>query len=333
MELTFWWMPLAALGFAAIGAWLYLGWRKRTRDRLRREGVPVAHSERLTALPEYRRVIQRYRVLLAGVLVVVVVAAGAGVLLASRVSKVEIVEPQSYKRDIMLCLDVSGSMTDVDAKIVDTFASLAGQLHGERIGLTVFDSSAVQVFPLTDDYDYVKRELISYRDSFKSQGESGLRYWTGTDLGQGASLIGDGLASCVTGFDGDTSKTRPKSIILATDNYVNGSPLFTLKQAGQLATKRDVRVYGVDPVDYSADGSLDSVATEFKDVVDGTGGAFYGLTDSNTVPSIVQKIDAQEAGLFTGSKRLVTSDHPAPFAIAALLLVMATLGLLWRVRL
>jgi hypothetical protein len=57
------------------------------------------------------------------------------------------------------------------------------------------------------------------------------------------------------------------------------------------------------------------------------------LTDTDTVPSIVQKIDAQEAGLFVGSRRLVTSDHPAPYAIAALLLVMAALGLLWRVRL
>ena len=51
------------------------------------------------------------------------------------------------------------------------------------------------------------------------------------------------------------------------------------------------------------------------------------------MPAIVAKIDSQEAGLFTGSKRLVVSDHPVPLVIAALLLVMATMGLLWRVRL
>lgn len=333
MELTYWWMPLVALAVVGVGVWLYLGWRRRTRERLHRDGVPVAHSERLTELPAYRRVLRRYRTLLAGVLVMVVVASGVGVLLASRVSSVEVVQPQSYKRDIVLCLDVSGSMTDVDAKIVDTFASLAKNLHGERIGLTVFDSSAVQVFPLTDDYDYVKTELTTYRDSFRSQGESGLRYWTGTDLGDGASLIGDGLASCVLGFDGDTSSKRPKSIILATDNYVNGSPIFTLKQAGALATKRNVRVYGIDPVDYSGGQGLDSVATEMKNVVDSTGGGFYGLTSTDTVPAIVQKIDEQEAGLFTGARRLVVSDHPGPLVVIGLLLVMAAFGLLWRVRL
>ncbi|MGA1812274.1 VWA domain-containing protein [Frondihabitans sp. 4ASC-45] len=333
MELIFWWMPLAAIGAAIVGAFVYVRWRRRTRERLHRDGTPVAHSERLTELPEYRRVLRRYRALLSALLVVVVVASGAGVLLSSRVASRDVVEPQSYKRDIMLCLDVSGSMTDVDARIVDTFATLAKGLDGERIGLTVFDSSAVQVFPLTDDYDYVRSQLTSYRDSFRSQGESGLRYWTGTDLGQGASLIGDGLASCVLGFDGDDSGKRPKSIVLATDNYVNGSPILTLTQGAALAKKRDVRVYAIDPVDYSADGSPDKVATELKTAVDSTGGGFYGLSSSDTVPSIVQKIDAQEAGLFTGAKRLVIADHPAPFAIAALLLVIGALGLLWRVRL
>ena len=333
MEVTFWWMPLVALGCAGGGVVVYLRWRRRLHSRLRREGIPVAHSERLTALPEYRRVIRRYRALLACLLVAVVVASGVGVLLASRVSDVEAESPRSYTRDIVLCLDVSGSMTDVDAKIVDTFASLAKSLHGERIALTVFDSSAVQVFPLTDDYSYVETELTAYRNSFRSQGASGLQYWTGTDQGDGASLIGDGLASCTLAFDGDRSTTRPRSIILATDNYVNGSPIFTLQKAASLAEKRSVRVYGIDPVDYSASGGPDAVATEMKKAVEGTGGGFYGLSGGATVPTIVKRIDAQEAGVFTGAKRLVVRDHPGPLLVVGLLALLASLGLLWRVRL
>jgi Ca-activated chloride channel family protein len=332
VELIFWWMPLAALLVAALGAVGYVAWRRRISGPSGR-GTPVAHSERLTALPEYRLVLRRYRALLAALLTVVIIASASGVLLSSRAASVDVVQPQLYKRDIMLCLDVSGSMTDVDAKIVDTFASLASDLHGERIGLTIFDSSAVTVFPLTDDYSYVKSELTTYRDSFRTQGAKGVQYWQGTELGKGASLIGDGLASCVLGFDGDTSSTRPKSIVLATDNYVNGEPILSLKQSAQLATKRNVRVYAIDPVDYSAEGKPDSVALDLKTQVESTNGGFYALSDRDTVPAIVQSIDKQEAGLFTGSKRLVVADHPAPFAIAALLLTMLVFGLLWRVRL
>jgi len=331
MELTFWWMPFIALAAAVAGVGVYVARRRRERDHLTRNGIPVAHGERLTSLPAYQRVLKRYRRLLAGVLVLVVALAAASVLLAARPSAVTVVEPQSYKRDIVLCLDVSGSMTDADAKIASTFASLAKGLDGERIGLTIFDSSAVQVFPLTDDYDYVQRELNTYRKSFESQGDDGLQYWTGTDLGKGASLIGDGLSSCVLSFDGDTS-TRPRSIILATDNYVNGSPIFTLKQAGAFATKKNVRVYAVDPVDTNS-GALDDVATELKNVAVGTGGSFYALDDSTTVPAIVSLIDSREAGLFTGTRRLVVTDDPGVLAAIALFLTMGVLVLLWRVRL
>jgi len=331
--LIFWWVPLVALVVVGVAAWLYLRWRRRERARLRRLGTPVAHSERLTGLPVYRRLVRRYRALLAVALVGVVALSGIGVLLASRVSSTEVVEPQSYKRDVILCLDVSGSMTEVDAQIVDTFAQLAQGLDGERIGLSLFDSSSVTAFPLTDDYDFVTEQLEQYRASFDSAGEDGTRYWSGTDLGQGASLIGDGLASCVLGFDGGSESTRPKSVVLATDNYVNGQALLTLQEAGDLAAERDVRVYALNPADYSTDAVADEVAGELRDVAEATGGEYYPLEASTTVADVIERIDEREAGLFTGARRLVVTDHPQGLAVAALLVALGSFALLWRVRL
>ncbi|ROS62076.1 von Willebrand factor type A domain-containing protein [Frigoribacterium sp. PhB160] len=333
MGLIFWWVPLVALVVVGVAAWLYLRWRRRERARLRRLGTPVAHSERLTGLPVYRRLVRRYRALLAVALVGVVALSGIGVLLASRVSSTEVVEPQSYKRDVILCLDVSGSMTEVDAQIVDTFAQLAQGLDGERIGLSLFDSSSVTAFPLTDDYDFVTEQLEQYRASFDSAGEDGTRYWSGTDLGQGASLIGDGLASCVLGFDGGSESTRPKSVVLATDNYVNGQALLTLQEAGDLAAERDVRVYALNPADYSTDAVADEVAGELRDVAEATGGEYYPLEASTTVADVIERIDEREAGLFTGARRLVVTDHPQGLAVAALLVALGSFALLWRVRL
>jgi len=331
--LIWWWALLAALVVAGLGAWLWLVLRRRERARLRRAGTPVAHSERLTELPVYRRIVARYRAALVGALVLVIALTGLGALLIARPGTVQVVEPPSYKRDIVLCLDVSGSMTEVDSQIVSTFAELASGLDGERIGLTLFDSSSVQAFPLTDDYDFVAEQLSQYRDSFDSAGEDGTRYWTGTDLGQGASLIGDGLASCALSFDGGSESTRPKSIVLATDNYVNGAALLTLDEAGQLATDRGIRVYALNPADYSDDAVADEVAGELRTVVESTGGAYYALDGATTVAEIVQRIDDQEAGLFTGTRRLVTTDAPQAAVIVALLLAAASFVLLWRVRL
>jgi Ca-activated chloride channel family protein len=121
--------------------------------------------------------------------------------------------------------------------------------------------------------------------------------------------------------------------VLATDNYVNGAALLTLDEAGQLATDRGIRVYALNPADYSDDAVADEVAGELRTVAESTGGAYYALDGATTVAEIVQQIDDQEAGLFTGTRRLVTTDAPQVAVIVALLLAAASFVLLWRVRL
>ena len=57
-------------------------------------------------------------------------------------------------------------MSSADAAVVEVFARLAEGFDGERLGLTVSDSSAVQVFPLTDDYDFVQEQLQVAKEAF-----------------------------------------------------------------------------------------------------------------------------------------------------------------------
>lgn len=332
MELTAWWTLPIALAVVVVAVLLHLRRRRAREERLRRSGVPVAHGERLTGLAAYQALVRRYRVALAVALAAATVLTGASALLVARLSSVDVVEPESAKRDVVLCLDVSGSMTEVDAEIAETFATLSQGLDGERIGLYLFDSSAVQAFPLTDDYDHVQERLSEYAAAFGSFGEDGTTYWTGTDLGEGASLIGDGLASCVLGFDGGSTSERPRSIVLATDNYVNGDALLTLREAGDLAVERGVRVYALNPADRGG-AATDEVAAELREVVESTDGGYWALDDASAVDGIVAEIDAREAGLFEGARRLVVTDSPGGLAVAALLAVTALLVLAWRFRL
>ena len=121
MELIFWWiLPAAAVLVPA--AWIIGRRRHRARDARRR---PVAHSDRLTALPEYQAALRKHRNrlrLLAAAGTVLMVAA---VVAAARPAERSTVRPEQHQRDIILCLDASGSMNSADAAVVDVFGCLA----------------------------------------------------------------------------------------------------------------------------------------------------------------------------------------------------------------
>jgi hypothetical protein len=207
------------------------------------------------------------------------------------------------------------------------FEDLLPGLEGERIGLTIFNSSPVQVFPLTDDYEFIRTQLQSIRDSFDYLDEIP-EHWVGTLNGPGGSLIGDGLASCVMRFD-QLESERSRSIIFATDNEVNGASIVTLEEAAQYAASMGVRVFALNPVDgVDADASA-----ELASAAQITGGSLYPLRDTATVSDIVADIQEQEATELRGQVQIIRTDAPDPWIIIAVALALGTVVLLWRVRL
>jgi Ca-activated chloride channel family protein len=345
VELMFWWILPAALAAAAVAGWL--AFRTDAQENARRR--PVANADRLTALPEYQAALHRHRrwlgvaAIAAGTLVVSAVAA------AARPVDVTTVRPEQRNRDIILCLDASGSMSGADSAVVDVFAELARNFDGERIGLTIFDSSAIQVFPLTDDYSYVQEQLKMAKDAFDGEaGSSG--FLDGTWTGRGSSLIGDGLASCVDSFpelpsapeqgspqeqgrtpDQDAAK-RSRSVVLATDNFVSGDPIFTLDQAAALAGEKDVRVYALNPGDFDYGSGPGQPGAQLKAAAEATGGAYYPLDSPEAVAGIVRLVEQTETAALQGAPRAVVSDRPdLPLAVALLSgLVLA--GVSWRLK-
>jgi Ca-activated chloride channel family protein len=320
MELIFWWIIPLALLLAAGTYWLV---RKRDRGGNARRR-PVAHSHRLTELPEYQAAVRRHRRWHTITAVAGGVLMAAAVVAAARPAERTTVRPEQRNRDIILCLDASGSMSSADAAVVEVFARLSQGFDGERLALTVFDSSAVQVFPLTDDYEYVQEQLQVAKDAFDgTPGSAG--FLDGTWNGAGSSLIGDGLASCVQGFPGTDSGTGPdggpeqrsRSVILATDNFVSGEPIFTLQEAGALARKEGILVYALNPGDYDYGTDPDQPGAQLRAAAEGTGGAYYGLDSPEAVPDILRKVQSTEATVFRAAPQATVSDRAEiPLAIA-----------------
>jgi hypothetical protein len=338
MELMFWWvLPLAVL---ATAGYAWAAFRAGGKANARRR--PAAHVDRLTMLPEYQAALRRHRRWLA-----VAALACASLLVSTAVAAARPVEvtttrPEQHNRDIMLCLDASGSMSTTDAAVVDVFAGLAAEFDGERIGLTIFDSSAIQVFPLTDDYGYAQEQLRLARDAFDGKpGSSG--FLDGTWSGRGSSLIGDGLASCLNSFppqltDAGRAKEgnapqRSRSVVLATDNFLSGEPIMTLPEAAAVAEDRAVRVYALNPGDLDYGPGPDQPGAQLKAAAESTGGAYYALDNPEAIPGIVAAVEETETAALEGASRAVVSDEPALPLTAALLSGLALCAALWRLRL
>jgi Mg-chelatase subunit ChlD len=284
----------------------------------RRSRRPVANTETLTRLPAFRAALRAHRVRTTVLAGAAALLAAASLLGAARPVDTTVERPESRSRDIVLCLDVSGSMATYDAELVRTFRRLVRDFEGERIGMVIFNGSAATVFPLTDDYDYINEELDTAEQALAG-GTSQDSFFAGTFNGWGTSLIGDGLATCVTSFDRAETQ-RARSVVLATDNEVAGRPLVDLADAGELARAKGVRVYGLSP---EPDGSSRE-SLELRDVVEGTGGRYYSMSDREAIAGIVQSVQAQEATVIASAARSLRTDDPAlPVGAAAVALVAA----------
>ena len=338
MELMYWWLLPVAAAAAAGAGWLVF--RRGARGNARRR--PVANADRLTSLPEYQAAVRRYRRWLGVAALAAVTLLTSAAIAAARPVDLATIRPEQHNRDIVLCLDASGSMSGADAAVVDVFSKLAADFDGERIGLTIFDSSAVQVFPLTDDYSYVQEQLKMATDAFNGEpGTSG--FLDGTWNGRGSSLIGDGLASCVESFpakdgtprDGTAAQDgapRSRSVVLATDNFLSGDPIFTLEQAGALAQERDVRVYALNPGDFDYGTASGQPGALLRAAAEATGGAYYPLDSPDAVAGIVRDVQATEAAGIQGAPRAVVTDRPDVPLTAALLSGLVLAGATWRLR-
>ena len=328
MELALPWMPLILAALTVVAA-IVVTVVLLMHRAARRRAAPVAHSDRLTALPRFRSVLAVYRALLAGLLVAVILAALTIGVVASRPVSSKLTHSETYSRGIVLCLDVSGSMVDYDALVIEAFEDLVGEFDGERVALVLWNSSSAQVFPLTDDYDYLSSQLATVRESMEGSYESGssYNYWNGTLVADGASLIGDGLASCVLRFDRlDTERSR--TIVLATDNVINGEPLLTFDEAADFAIERDVRVFGINPLEDTAPQE----AEEFEELVDKTGGGYYTLDDPGAVSGIVDGVLEDQATAFDSTPMLEYTDVPGAALGWSVFAFLVLLVVGWRVR-
>lgn len=208
------------------------------------------------------------------------------------------VTPPVSGRDLMLAVDLSGSMTEPDMElggaVVDrltaakaVLADFLDRRDGDRVGLLVFGQRAYAMTPLTRDLQTVREQL---RDAVAG-------------LAGRETAIGDAIALAVRRLR--TQEDGQRVLILLTDG-VNSAGVLTPQKAAELAKEERVRihtiafggdggisVFGIPlPIPSSSPEAIDEAT--LRDVAAQTGGRFYRARDTRELAGIYAELDRLE---------------------------------------
>lgn len=234
--------------------------------------------------------------------------------------------------DVVLCLDISGSMLaqDFTPNRMEAAKNVAAEFIDnrptDRIGLVIFSGESFTMCPLTTDRNVLKTQLSNVQSGLLEDG----------------TAIGSGLATGVDRLRNSPSKS--KVIILLTDGENNGG-LIDPNTAKEIAKSVGVRVYtvgmgteGFAPVPVQTatgivmqrekvnidEKLLTQIATE-------TGGHYYRAKDNESLKNIYAEIDHLEKSKIEVSTIRRYSEQFFPFALAAAIFLLLELLLKWTV--
>lgn len=214
-------------------------------------------------------------------------------------------EPQAIEqkgRDIMLAVDISGSMEANDMTRnpqitrLDIVKKIAGEFidkrQKDRLGLVLFGSQAFLHTPLTFDHKTVKKllndSLIGFAGNY--------------------TAIGDAIAMSVKYLKGN------KSVLILLSDGSNTSGSVQPLEAAKLAKEFDIKVYtiGIGPDAksnpfFGNDNDLDE--STLKSIANITGGEYFRATNPDSLKNIYNQInklepELKDSKMFTPEKEL-----------------------------
>ncbi len=225
--------------------------------------------------------------------------------------------------DIILCMDVSGSMgsQDIPPSRMEVAKEVAEEFVRsrpiDRIGLVIFSGESFTQCPITND----RNTLITQIQKLESR-----------TLLKDGTVIGEGLATAVDRLT--KSKAKSKVIILITDGKEDApdTRLIDPLTALEIAKSQGVKVYTIGM------GALPSGITEvsgkkskqrnpeigfidvdlLKKIANETGGEYFRATDKAALKETYKQIDSLEKSKIEIIKFIRTEERFFPFVFAAL---------------
>ncbi len=225
-------------------------------------------------------------------------------------------------RDIMLAIDLSGSMDyydfpDEDGNDVSRFEAVqrvvdrfVADRESDRIGLIVFGAKAYLQLPFTRDLE-TARTLVELMD---------------VGMAGPQTALGDSIGLAIRSFE--SSEVDDRILILLTDGNDTASKM-TPVNAADIAKLNGVEIFtiGIGSTEATGEDRVDfDVLTE---IAERTGGQFFNAEDESALAAVYQRIDETAAAdVRTQSWRPRDSLVHWPAGAAVLLVLFAYAALL-----
>ena len=226
--------------------------------------------------------------------------------------------------DIVLTMDISGSMLAQDLKPDRLEASknvamdFISKRKNDRVGLVIFAGESFTQCPLTTDHNVLINLFKDVKSGMVNDG----------------TAVGMGLATAVNRLK--DSEAISKVIILLTDG-VNNSGMVPPLTAAEIAQKFGIRVYtigvgaeGFAPYPFQTPFGIQYQEVEVKidektlqDIATLTDGKYFRSTNNKSLKEIYKDIDALEKSKIEITEFHKRSEEFLPFALWALSLLLA----------
>ena len=297
----------------------YFMFRKRREAAIKFSDISLLRSVRRSSRVKNRKVLQLLRLLALCLLIIAMARPQAGK---------KTTEVTTEGIDIMLALDISGSMKAEDFKPMNRLVAAKEVIkefvqgrQNDRIGLVIFSRQSFTQCPLTMDYGV----LLNFLDQ--------------VDFGmiEDGTAIGLGIANAVNRLRNSDAKSR--IIILLTDG-INNAGEIDPNTAADIAKTLGIRIYTIGagklgkalyPIDdpifgrryVQIENELDE--KQLTEVAESTGGKYFRAKSEDMLKNIYQQISELEKTKFKVKEYLQFDQYFPYFLIAAALAILLEL--------
>jgi Ca-activated chloride channel family protein len=197
------------------------------------------------------------------------------------------IEKTESTRDLMLLVDLSGSMETEDFKdpqgnrisrldaVKMVLSDFVERRKSDRLGLIVFGNEPYLQVPFTRDHDVVQTLLGQTR----------------TKMAGMQTAIGDAIGLAIKLFE--SSKSEHRTVVLLTDGNDTGSKV-PPRKAAEIASQRGITIHTVAVGDPKAAGEEKMDVEALQAISKATKGSFFRADDRVQLDTIYRRLDEIE---------------------------------------